>query len=157
MFLELRLMTFNKCEDCNMCCKLPEIPSVKKQSFKWCDSCNIGKSCKIYDDRPKECKEFYCAYILNLTKLKPNKCGFFIFTERKESYRDKVFTVYCEEHKLNNIPKKIMKDPQLRALVKDNWSFHIRYDRDDNNLAIFDLYTFGMIAKKLKRSEHETK
>ena len=40
-----------------------------------------------------------------------------------------------------------MKDPQLRALVKDNWSFHIRYDRDDNNLAIFDLYTFGMIAK----------
>jgi len=50
-----------------------------------------------------------------------------------------------------------MKDPQLNSLVKDNWSFHIRYDQDDNNLAIFDLYAFGMIAKKLKRNEHETK
>ena len=64
---ELLTVNINKCGDCNMCCKLPEIPSVKKKSFKWCDNCNIGKSCNIYNNRPKECKEFYCAFILNLT------------------------------------------------------------------------------------------
>ena len=142
----------NKCEDCNMCCKLPEIPNFKK-SYTWCKNCTIGSDCKIYKNRPQKCKDFYCLYLKGLTKLKPNKCGFFIFLESDLSLKQKVFTVYAEEHKLNNIPKAIMRDPQLNTLVKNNWSFHIRYDQNDNNLAIFDLYTFGMITKKLKRSE----
>ena len=142
----------NKCEDCNMCCKLPEIPNFKK-SYAWCKNCTIGSNCKIYQNRPQKCKDFYCLYLEGLTELKPNKCGFFIFPESDLSFKQKVFTVYAEEHKLNNIPKAIMKDQQINTLVKNNWSFHIRYDQNDNNLAIFDLYTFGMITKKLKRSE----
>jgi len=147
-------MTFKSCDDCNMCCKLPEIPSVKKESFKWCNNCNIGKSCKIYNDRPKKCKDFYCAYTLGYTQLKPNKCGFFIFTEREQSYKDKVFTVYCEEHKLKNFIKNIINDEKMNDLLLKGWSFHIRYNKDDNDLAIFDLQRFGYDLKKLKRKNY---
>ena len=52
----------NKCFDCNMCCKLPEIPSISKKSFSWCKDCNIGVGCKIYESRPQKCKYFYCMY-----------------------------------------------------------------------------------------------
>ena len=62
-----------------MCCKLPEIPSINKKSFSWCSNCKVGQGCKIYDKRPKKCKDFYCAYALGFTNLKPNKYGFFIF------------------------------------------------------------------------------
>ena len=50
-----------------------------------------------------------------------------------------------------------MKDSKLNTLVQDKWSFHIRYNNNDNDLAIFDYWLFGMTAKKLKRSEYETK
>ena len=154
MFLELKLMTFKSCGDCNMCCKLPEIPSIKKQSFDWCNNCDVGKGCKIYNDRPKKCKDFHCAYTLNFTELKPNKCGFFIFPENKDSYKEKVFTVYCEEHRLNNFVKNITNDRQMSNLLSDGWSFHIRYNQDDNDLAIFDLERFGDSIKKVKRNNN---
>ena len=146
----------NKCEDCNMCCKLPEIPNFKK-SYTWCKNCTIGSDCKIYQNRPQKCKDFYCLYLKGLTELKPNKCGFFIFPESDLSLKQKVFTIYTEEHKLNSIPKAIMKDSKLNTLVQDKWAFHIRYNNNDNDLAIFDYWLFGMTAKKLKRSEYETK
>ena len=146
----------NKCLDCNMCCKLPEIPSVNKKSYSWCKNCKIGEGCNIYETRPQKCKEFVCLYVMGLTDLKPNKCGFFIFPEREESTIHKIFTVYSETHKLDKIPKAIMKDHKLSRMVKDNWAFHIRYNSDDNDLAIFDLAAFGMGLKKLKRNKENT-
>ena len=143
----------NKCLDCNMCCKLPEIPNYKK-GYTWCKNCNVGNGCSIYNNRPQKCKDFYCLYYFQLTDLKPNKCGFFIFPERKESTEHKIMTIYAEEHKLNDIPKRIMKDHKLKLLVDDQWAFHIRYNSDDNNLAIFDYWSFGMSLKKIKRREN---
>ena len=58
-----------KCEDCNLCCKLPEIPSINKKSYSWCKSCDIGIGCKIYDNKPKKCNEFSCAYLEQFTDL----------------------------------------------------------------------------------------
>ena len=141
-----------KCGDCNMCCKLPEIPSINKKSYSWCKNCNIGEGCNIYEKRPEKCKEFVCLYVTGLTDLKPNKCGFFIFPELETSVKHKIFTMYSEPHKLDSIPKSIMQDNKLSQMVKDNWAFHIRYNSDDNDLAIFDLAAFGMGLKKVKRN-----
>ena len=49
---------------------------------------------------------------------------------------------------------QIMKDHKLKLLVDDQWAFHIRYNSDDNNLAIFDYWSFGMSLKKIKRREN---
>ena len=145
-------MQTRECGDCNMCCKLPEIPSINKKSYSWCKNCNIGEGCNIYEKRPEKCKDFVCLYVTGLTDLKPNKCGFFIFPESEQSTTHKIFTIYSEPHKLDSIPKAIMQDNKLSQMVKDNWAFHIRYNSDDNDLAIFDLAAFGMGLKKVKRN-----
>ena len=71
-------MNFRNCEDCNMCCKLPSKPNIKKD-YEWCSNCDIGVGCKIYDKRPKKCKDFYCLWKIGTfpRNLKPNKVGFF--------------------------------------------------------------------------------
>jgi hypothetical protein len=44
-----------------------------------------------------------------------------------------------------------MNDPDGYKLVDRGWVFHIRYNSNDNDLAIFDLKLFGMELKKVKR------
>ena len=121
-------MQTRECGDCNMCCKLPEIPSVNKKSYAWCNNCDVGNGCKVYESRPQKCKEFVCLYVCGLTDLKPNKCGFFMFPESEQSTTHKIFTMYSEPHKLDSIPTAIMKDDKLSRLVNDDWEFHIRYN-----------------------------
>ena len=83
------------CENCNLCCKLPEIPSINKKSYSWCKNCKIGVGCNIYNNKPKKCEEFTCAYLECFTDLKPNKVGFMIFPQNEMSYEHNVLTVYC--------------------------------------------------------------
>ena len=127
-----------KCEDCNLCCKLPEIPSINKKSYSWCKSCDIGIGCKIYDNKPKKCNEF--SYCLSRTfyRFKTKHGSFMIFPQNEMSYEHKVFTVYCEEFKLQNFIINIKKDWKMLQLIKDKWSFHIRYNEDDDKLAIYN-------------------
>jgi hypothetical protein len=53
------------CGTCTMCCKVLGIPELKKPRGDWCEHCDIGKGCKIYDQRPKVCRGFNCVYILD--------------------------------------------------------------------------------------------
>ena len=100
----LSQLMVRKCGDCNLCCKLPNIHTPKnfKKDYTWCKHCEIGVGCKIYSDRPKMCKDFVCAWLLGLTpeELKPNKVGFYIIVETDESFKEKVFTVYADTHKV---------------------------------------------------------
>ena len=57
--------------------------------------------------------------------------------------------------RLDSIPKAIMNDDKLSKLVNDNWAFHIRYNSDDNELAIFDFNAFGINLKKRERKKDE--
>ena len=45
-----------------------------------------------------------------------------------------------------------MNDPDGYSLIDQGWAFHIRYNADDNNIAIFDYKAFGMELKKVKRN-----
>lgn len=51
------------CESCTMCCKLLRIEALDKPSFEWCPHCEIGVGCKIYEERPSECRAFHCGYL----------------------------------------------------------------------------------------------
>jgi hypothetical protein len=53
------------CAGCTMCCKLLSVQSLNKPRQKWCDHCNIGVGCRIYESRPRECSAFHCQYLLN--------------------------------------------------------------------------------------------
>ncbi len=46
-----------------------------------------------------------------------------------------------------------MKDAGAYSLVDQGYAFHIRYSKNDDELAIFDLQKFGMSLKKVSRKE----
>ncbi len=53
------------CDGCTMCCKLLRIESLDKPRLQWCSHCDIGAGCKIYQERPRECRDFDCGYLID--------------------------------------------------------------------------------------------
>jgi hypothetical protein len=55
------------CGDCTFCCKALGVDAATfyKPPNQWCPHCEIGKGCKIYDERPGVCQEFVCEWIRN--------------------------------------------------------------------------------------------
>jgi hypothetical protein len=51
------------CGTCTMCCKVYRIDDLAKPAGKWCPHCAIAQGCKIYDDRPQQCRAFDCVWI----------------------------------------------------------------------------------------------
>jgi len=71
----------NKCGTCTMCCKLLFVNELKKPKNTWCEHCDIGVGCKVYQDRPSSCAGFKCLWLQSqesLSKmsaqLRPDKC-----------------------------------------------------------------------------------
>jgi hypothetical protein len=59
-----------------MCCKIMEITDLQKPDGVWCSHCAPGKGCKIYPDRPDECRTFHCGWLLDLNmpdELRPDR------------------------------------------------------------------------------------
>ncbi len=48
-----------------MCCKMLSITALKKPRLHWCTHCEVGKGCTIYDERPQECRTFFCGYLMD--------------------------------------------------------------------------------------------
>ena len=67
------------CGTCTLCCKLLAVPTLKKPTGKWCEHCDVAKGCRIYDQRPGECRQFTCGF-LTLAQLseawRPSTCKF---------------------------------------------------------------------------------
>jgi len=68
-----------ECGECSLCCDIPMIKELKKPAWKLCSNYDIKcKNCKIWSKRPKECRNFECAYYqspkANLA-TRPDKCG----------------------------------------------------------------------------------
>jgi hypothetical protein len=41
------------------------VTQLAKPQNTWCKHCEVGKGCKIYDDRPHECRDFDCGWLLS--------------------------------------------------------------------------------------------
>jgi hypothetical protein len=65
------------CGECTACCKTHGVFEMQKMSGDWCPQCEIGKGCKIYSQRPKECQTFKCAWLLGIAAPhhRPDKTG----------------------------------------------------------------------------------
>ena len=74
----------NHCGTCTACCRVFDIPELKKPAGTWCQHCAIGKGCKVYDDRPQMCREFECLWLMSQKRpdprehmkpgMRPDKC-----------------------------------------------------------------------------------
>jgi hypothetical protein len=74
-----------KCGDCSLCCKLIRVDAFAKPPGTWCSYCSPGQGgCTIYDSRPSECMEFYCAWMTSPNlgdEWRPTKCRFVLRLE----------------------------------------------------------------------------
>ena len=63
----------NHCGECTACCRVFDIPELKKPAGQWCQHCDIGKGCKVYDDRPQMCAEFECLWLMSQKRSDPRE------------------------------------------------------------------------------------
>ena len=146
-------MQTRECGDCNLCCKLPSTDF--KKDYEWCSNCEVGVGCKIYETRPQVCRDFSCLWKKGMIEehLKPNKVGFYIVPERKESLRDKIFTIYADTHKIDNVLKKL-KDIDLVDADGSVWTYVIRYNKNEDDLALLDKRRYGKKLIFHKRGDY---
>ena len=84
------MVTENKCGECTVCCTLSVVKELNKTAGETCKHCISNIGCGIYEERPKECKDFECAYLESGTtniSLRPDNCNVMFF---KKS--DRIFT-----------------------------------------------------------------
>ena len=72
------LVPGRSCGDCSLCCKLIRVDAFAKPPGVWCPHCAPGGGgCRIYDSRPAECRDFYCAWLASPTlgeEWRPSRC-----------------------------------------------------------------------------------
>lgn len=57
------LVPGRSCGNCTLCCKVLGIVELAKPLGEWCPNCEVGRGCKIYGERPVECRDFHCGYL----------------------------------------------------------------------------------------------
>jgi len=132
-----------ECGSCNLCCKLVPVPALKKDGNEWCSHCDIGVGCKIYKDRPLDCKAFSCGYALGMTSesFQPNKVGFYIAMDSANDILLGMFKVYTEKHRLANTIRVLKK---VRFGFPNMKGFHIRYgDSKEESYFLHEEYEKG--------------
>jgi hypothetical protein len=72
------------CRDCTLCCKLLAVEELAKPPLGWCPHCVAKAGCGIYQQRPTECRQFYCEYRLDGAlgaHWKPSRCKIVVVLE----------------------------------------------------------------------------
>ncbi len=58
-------VTGRQCGDCAMCCYVPGIPELDKPGDVWCRHCVGQRSCGVYPNRPRSCRDFACLWLVH--------------------------------------------------------------------------------------------
>jgi hypothetical protein len=67
-----------------MCCKLLRVEELDLPPLTWCPNCDVKSGCSIYAERPHECRQFYCEYLLDPAlseRWKPSRCKMVVVRE----------------------------------------------------------------------------
>jgi hypothetical protein len=51
------------CGPCTLCCKVYALPEFEKAPGAWCQHFAPGKGCKIHDEAPTQCRQFFCVWM----------------------------------------------------------------------------------------------
>jgi hypothetical protein len=65
------------CKGCTLCCKLLSVEELNMPPLVWCPKCDTKQGCTIYADRPTECRQFFCEFLLDGSMgahWKPSRC-----------------------------------------------------------------------------------
>jgi hypothetical protein len=76
--------SIRNCDGCTLCCKIIGIEELDNPAGTWCPHCKIGAGCAIYERRPKECRTFRCAYLVDPAldeRWKPSESKIVLITD----------------------------------------------------------------------------
>jgi hypothetical protein len=93
------------CAGCTLCCKIMGIAALEKPPGAWCKHCEPAGGCRIYDDRPQECRTFFCGYLINgqlgeewkpsksrlVLELEGNRIGVHVDPQRPDAWKREPF------------------------------------------------------------------
>lgn len=105
------------CDGCTMCCRVMGIAELDKPAGVWCPHAVVGRSCRIYEARPTECRTFNCLYLLDEElneRWKPSEAKFCIVRDAGK----KRLIAYMDPHR----PDAWRREPyhsQFRAWAKE--------------------------------------
>ena len=56
------------CGECTVCCTVMAVPELHKPNRRACDHvCDEG--CAIHAERPQDCRDFHCLWLLSLIHI----------------------------------------------------------------------------------------
>src|SRR3954470_20360454 len=61
---ESRVIAGRACGSCTLCCKVIAVTDFDKLPGVWCHHCVRGKGYGIYETRPRDCRTFFCEWML---------------------------------------------------------------------------------------------
>lgn len=115
------------CGGCTACCKTPDIdtPDFKKPLGIWCEHCNIGRGCKIYENRPLPCRTFVCQWLLGTGSEaeRPDRAGFMLDFVSKGGIAE-VNTAQIFEVKVGRLDHPKVREWTRRSLASDMIVIH---------------------------------
>jgi hypothetical protein len=77
------------------------VHQIGKPPQRWCENCEIGVGCRIYETRPNDCRTFYCGWLLDprigddwhparskmVVKFEPKRIIIFVDRDRRDAWR----------------------------------------------------------------------
>jgi hypothetical protein len=139
------------CEDCTLCCKVMAIDELRKPAGSWCHQCEIGVGCKIYAERPAECKAFNCLWLIDERlgpHWKPNKSKIVLTTSedgleircdpgfsdawRKEPFRNQIHK-WAEAGELTDVTVLVIVGEKM-ILVTGDREFNLGVVRSNERI-----------------------
>jgi hypothetical protein len=61
----MNVASSRSCGECTLCCKVMAIEALAKPAGSWCMHCRSGYGCQIYAERPAECRDYACLWLLD--------------------------------------------------------------------------------------------
>lgn len=55
--------TGRTCGTCTLCCKVYDVPDAQSVAGQWCRHCQPGRGCRIWAERPQQCRDFFCLWL----------------------------------------------------------------------------------------------
>ncbi|MFC1663331.1 YkgJ family cysteine cluster protein [Patescibacteria group bacterium] len=108
------------CGKCNACCKTYSVPGMSRDSSGWCQHCDIGRGCAIYEERPEVCRYFTCAW-LNGTgdeSWRPDRFGVMIDVQDVRVGGRVVGVLHLWEIVVGGLEKDVIKEMAELHLAK---------------------------------------
>lgn len=76
-----------ECGACTLCCKVFDVPETQSPAGSWCRHCAPGEGCRVWLERPRQCRDFFCNWITQTwlgPEWKPDRAGI-VFTMQADS------------------------------------------------------------------------